>query len=130
MNNDFFKRIWLDFRNGHSTYLTFILAFSNTIMIVYYFLIDRLDFLHNSIFSNLVFFIIFLLMIYIPLAIILGKWHVKTQYRTELVAMWEEWPYMAKTLRVLLDIANDKISKEELESLRKFFLDIEQHKNT
>ncbi len=129
MNVDFFKRIWLDFRNGHSTYLSFILAFSNTIMIVYYFLIDRLDFLNNTIFDNIVFFVLLLLMIYIPLAIILGKWHVKSQYKTEVVAMWEEWPYMAKTLRVLLDMSNDKFSKEELESLRKFFLDIEKNKS-
>jgi hypothetical protein len=37
---------------------------------------------------------------------------------------------MAKTLRVLLDMSNDKFSKEELESLRKFFLDIEKNKST
>ena len=127
MNAEWFRRRWLDFRNGHSTYLTFILAFSNTILIVYYFLIERITFLDDYIPSVGVFTLVFL-GIYLPLAIALGYWHIKTQLRTEAITRWEERPYFAKTFRLLLNMNLDRAKKEELESMRDFLKKIETGK--
>jgi hypothetical protein len=126
MNAEWFKRRWLDFRTGHSTYLTFILAFSNTILIVYYFLIERITFLNDYI-PNIGIFTLLFLGIYLPLAIIIGNWHVKTQLRTEAVTMWEERPYFARTFRLLLNMNLDRAKKEELESMRNFLKKIEEN---
>lgn len=127
MSNEWLRRRWLDFRNGHSTYLTFILAFSNFILIAYYFLIDKVTFL-NSFIPDLWAFTIIFIAIYIPSAILIGRWHRKTQYQTEVTAMWNEWPLMAKSLRLLIDMGLNSTSKEELEDMRRFFEDIEKMK--
>lgn len=125
MSNNWWRRRWLDFRNGHSTYLTFILAFSNFILIAYYFLIKRVTFF-DSFIPNLWFFTAIFIIIYIPISILLGRWHRTTQYQTEVTAMWHEWPLMAKSLRLLVDMNLNKASIEELESMRNFFESIER----
>ena len=127
MSNQWLRRRWLDFRNGHSTYLTFILAFSNFILISYYFLINKVTFL-NSFIPSLWAFIAIFIVVYIPLVILIGRWHRTTQYQTEVTAMWHEWPLMAKSLRLLVDIGLNNASKEELEDMRNFFEDIEKKK--
>ena len=126
MRAAWFRRRWLDFRTGHSTYLAFILAFSNTILIVYYFLIERITFFSGQIPSIGIFTLLFL-GIYLPLAIIIGYWHVKTQFRTETMALWEQRPYFAKTFRLLLNMSLDRAKKEELESMRNFLKKIESN---
>ena len=126
LNAEWFRRRWLDFRHGHSTYLTFILAFSNTILIVYYLLIERITIFSDYIPSIEIFALLFL-GIYVPLAISIGYWHMKTQMRTESIMNWQERPYFAKTFRLLLNMNLDRAKKEELESMRKFLKKIESN---
>jgi len=126
MNVEWYRRRWLDFRNGHSTYLIFVLAFSNTILIVYYFLIERVTFFKENIPSIEIFTLLFLV-IYVPLSIGIGYWHIKTQMRTEAIALWQERPYFAKTFRLLLNMNLDRVKKEELESMRSFLKKIEEN---
>ena len=127
MSNQWLRRRWLDFRNGHSTYLTFILAFSNFVLIAYYFLIERVVFF-NSFIPNLWTFTAIFIVVYIPSAILIGRWHRITQYQTEVTAMWNEWPLMAKSLRLLIDMNLNNSSTKELESMRNFFESIEKKK--
>ncbi len=127
MNAEWFRRRWIDFRFGHGSYLSFILGFANTIMIVYFFLIEKVD-LFNSYISNLTLFLLIFVAIYIPIALYIGSLHRKTQLRTEVVAFWTEQPKMASSLRLLIDMFQDKAPKNELEEMREFFLKIEQNK--
>jgi len=75
MNVSWFKRRWFDFRLGHTVYLAFVLAFGNFIMIAYGLYIDNLN-------ISLEFwqFGIFLVVVYLPVAILIGAWHRKTQH--------------------------------------------------
>ncbi|MGN6350943.1 MAG: hypothetical protein ACTHL3_05720, partial [Candidatus Nitrosocosmicus sp.] len=79
---NFIRRRWLDFRNGHSIYLAFLLALVNFLLIVYNFAIKQLPFgIGNHL--NLPIFVLIFSAIYIPAAIMIGYWHRKHQYSVE-----------------------------------------------
>ena len=121
------RRRWLDFRNGHGLYLIFALTFANFILIFHRLLIERVEFL-NVIFSNLSVFVVVFVLIYIPLAIIIGHWHKRTQLKVEAEVAMRENPYFAKWFRILIDIQIGKASNEEVEDLRKLLKSIEEGK--
>jgi hypothetical protein len=89
MANQFLQRRWLDFRNGHSIYLAFLLTFINFILITYNFAIGKIPFLQDIIGNTFVFAVIFVA-IYIPAAIGIGYWHRKRQYSVENEALLKE----------------------------------------
>ncbi len=122
---EWFRRRWLDFRNGNGQYLRFFLAFSNTIIIGYFFLVERIYFF-DDIFTNMASFVVVFLAIYIPVSILFGLWHMKTQQRTEVNTLWEQRPLMAKTFLLILKISQNKATKKELEEMREFFKKIER----
>jgi len=124
-NSEWVRRRWFDFRNGNSDYLRYGLAFSNTIIIAYFFLIEKVNFFGDFFPTVWIFAIIFLVG-YIPISILVGAWHVKTQVRTEMYTTMEQKPLMAKTLRLLIRMARDDVSKEELVQMRNFLEKIEK----
>jgi hypothetical protein len=78
----YIRRRWLDFRNGHSIYLAFLLALVNFLLIVYNFAIKQLPYgIGNHL--NLPIFVLIFSAIYIPTAIMIGYWHRKHQYSVE-----------------------------------------------
>jgi len=92
------RRRWLDFRNGHSIYLAFLLALINFILITYNFAIKQLPFGIGS-HLNLPIFIILFSAIYIPLSIMIGYWHRKHQYSVENEALIKEnwvWAWISQ----------------------------------
>ena len=78
MDTPWARRRWFDFRTGHSLYLIFALSFANFILISHRLLIERVPIL-NEFFSSLWFFRIIFILAYIPLSIIIGAWHRRTQ---------------------------------------------------
>jgi len=86
--NGFIKRRWLDFRNGHSIYLAFLLNLVNFILIVYNFAILKIPLV--STFLNLPLFVLISFLIYIPIAILIGYWHKRNQYAVENEALLQE----------------------------------------
>jgi uncharacterized integral membrane protein len=88
VKNKYIKRRWLDFRNGHSIYLVFLLTLVNFILIVYNFAILKLPFISS--FLNLPLFVVIFFLIYIPAAILIGYWHRRNQYSVENEAMVQE----------------------------------------
>ncbi len=93
--NEFLKCSWLDLRVGHSTYLAFVLGFSNFLLIGYYFLIEKYLEIH------LWQFIILFALIYFPFAILLGRWHRKEQVPTDVKLAWDNSPIHAKYQRLM-----------------------------
>jgi len=124
MNQEWLRRRWLDFRFGHNTYLIFLLSFSNFVLIFHRLLVERIEFLQD-IFSELWFFILVFLTAYIPVSIIIGAWHRKTQLRTENEQVYLQNPFFARMFRNLVDIIDKKASEEEIESFRSFLKSIE-----
>jgi len=127
MNQDWFRRRWFDFRQGHSIYLIFLLTFANFILIFHRLLIERVEFLHE-VFNELWVFVLVFIVIYIPASIIIGAWHRKTQLSIEADITIRQNPLWAKMFRTLLDLQTGKISNEELEEMRTLLKKIEDRK--
>jgi|TARA_B110000014_G_scaffold256812_1_gene240442 uncharacterized protein YneF (UPF0154 family) len=122
---NFVRKLWWDSRQGHSTYLMFLLAFLNFILITFNYLIEG-----NSIFetfiSNLWIFSIIFVILYLPTATLIGRWHTKTQLSVEESLKLEENPIMARMVRTLLDAKTGKASEEEITEFRKIVSEIEK----
>ena len=127
MNQNWLRRRWFDFRQGHSVYLIFMLTFANFILIFHRLLIERIEFL-NEIFSELWVFVIVFIVIYIPASIIIGAWHRKTQLSVEADVIIRQNPLLAKILRTLLETQTNTISKEEINEMRDMLKRIEDGK--
>jgi hypothetical protein len=106
------RRRWLDFRQGHTIYLVFAMTFLNFITIQYALLIDRVPAL-NSIFSNLWVFALVFIGAYMPLAIVIGYWHRKTQWKVEQEAMFNENVVQARLWLFMIRLVQGKVSEKE-----------------
>ncbi|MDH3678091.1 MAG: hypothetical protein OEQ12_07310 [Nitrosopumilus sp.] len=125
MKLSWIRRRWLDFRFGHSLYLIFALSFSNFILIFHRLLIERIGIL-NEIFSNLWFFALVFVILYIPIAIGIGAFHRRTQIKVESEQTLRNNPFMARNFRMLIDIFEGKASKEDIEKFRNLLIKIEK----
>ena len=118
MKQEWMRRRWWEFRQGHSIYLIFLLTFVNFILISYRLLIEKIPFLNNLI-PELWVFVIMFLGFYIPAAILIGVWHRRTQLRVENTITLEQNPFFAKMFRTMLDVQTKKASENEIEEFRK-----------
>lgn len=116
MKSQYLRRRWLDFRNGHSVYLAFILTFINFILITYNFAIKQVPFFHG-ILDNLLVFVLFFVGIYIPSAIIIGYWHRRNQYSVENEAYFQENWILAWMLQFLIRQNQGKTTPEETDKI-------------
>lgn len=64
-------RYWTYFRQGHNSYLVFFISFANFIVIQYALLIEYVPLL-KAIFANLTAFVLAVVVIYVPLATVVG----------------------------------------------------------
>jgi len=119
------RRRWYDFRNGHSLYLIFILTFSNFVLIFHRLLIERIPFL-DEVFSQLWVFVIGFVLIYIPLAVLIGHWHKRTQLRIDTEMMVRQNPLAARCWRVIIDLQTGKASEKDVDDLRELLKSIEK----
>lgn len=111
------RRRWLDFRQGHSVYLVFLMTFANFVTIQFALLIDRIPAL-NSVFPNLWIFAAIFVIGYVPLAIAIGYWHRKTQWKIEQEAMFNENIVQAKLWLFMLELIEGNVSEEEKKEMR------------
>ncbi|MEW6605050.1 MAG: hypothetical protein AB1351_10260 [Thermoproteota archaeon] len=102
----------MDFRQGHTIYLVFAMTFLNFITIQYALLIDRVPML-NSVFPNLWIFAIVFIAAYMPLAIVIGYWHRKTQWKVEQEAMFSENVVQARLWLFMIRLVQGKVSEKE-----------------
>jgi len=117
------RRRWLDFRNGHSIYLIFIMTFANFITIQYKLLIDKAPVL-GSIFHSILGFALLFVAIYVPLGIIIGYWHRKSQWRVEQDALFKENEIGATMWLFVIDLIDGRVSEEEKLQMREMLTKI------
>ena len=125
MNDYWFRKRWFDGRSGNSIYLIFGLTFVNFVIIAYRFLIEK-DSVFEEIFGSMWIFGLIFLVTYIPISIIIGYWHRKTQVKVEQTLKYFEAPFYAKMFRVLLDAETGKANKEEIEEFKRILSNIEK----
>ncbi|MGZ5472005.1 MAG: hypothetical protein ACXW0J_02020 [Nitrososphaeraceae archaeon] len=117
-NNNWYRRRWLDFRQGHSIYLIFLMTFANFIVIQYRLLIDRMPSIDSLIGGNIVGFAATFIAIYVPLSIIIGYWHRKSQWRVEAEALFKENRIGATMWLFVIDLIDGKITEQEKKEMR------------
>jgi hypothetical protein len=117
-DSNWFRRRWLDFRNGHSIYLVFIMTFANFVTIQYSLLIDKIPAI-NSIFSIWTSAIIFVAA-YVPLGMIIGYWHRKSQWKVEQEAMFRENVVAARIWLFAIMLIEGKATEEEKRNMIDF----------
>jgi hypothetical protein len=118
-DSNWFRRRWLDFRNGHSIYLIFIMTFANFVTIQYSLLIDKLPAL-NSIFNNIFAFAIVFVAAYVPLGMIIGYWHRKSQWKVEQEAMFRENVVGARIWLFTIKLIEGTATEEEKKNMIDF----------
>ena len=128
MKNNFFRIRWLDFRQGHGIYLAFFIYFADSILIQYNLLIDRLPFLDPLLGANIIGFAIIFIALYVPLAIIIGYWHRKSQWTVEVEALFKENKVGAMMWLFVIDLVKGIIDENENKEMREMLLKITKGK--
>lgn len=123
ISSDWFRRRWLDFRNGHSIYLVFAMTFANFITIQYQLLIDQLPYL-EGIFNSIWIFAITFILFYVPLSIVLGYWHRKSQWKVEQDALFRENKVGAIMWMYVIDLIEGNVSEEDKKLMKESLLRI------
>ena len=121
--NNWLRRRWLDFRNGHSTYLIFAMTFANFITIQYKLLIDKVPSM-DWLFGSIWLFALVFIAIYVPLAIIIGYWHRKTQWTVEQEALFRENKVGAIMWLYMMDLIEGNVTEEDKKKMRDALLRI------
>jgi hypothetical protein len=121
------RKIWWTTKIGHSTYLMFLLAIGNFILITYNYLLEGNAIFENHI-SNLWVFAIIFLTLYFPISIIIGRWHTNTQISVDMTIRGLNNPVQAKMIKILLDVQTGKVSSEKMKEYREFIAKIENQK--
>ena len=123
ISSDWLRRGWLDFRNGHSIYLVFAMTFANFITIQYQLLIDQLPYL-EGIFNSIWIFAIMFILFYVPLSIVLGYWHRKSQWKVEQDALFRENKVGAIMWMYVIDLIEGNVSEEDKKLMKESLLRI------
>lgn len=124
ININFFRRRWLDFRQGYGIYLTFLITFSEFIVIQYKLLIDKIPFINSLIGGNIIGFALIFFAIYIPLSIIIGFWHRKNQLKVDSEALFKENKIGAALWLFVIDLVDGKLTDREKQEMREMLLRI------
>jgi glucan phosphoethanolaminetransferase (alkaline phosphatase superfamily) len=111
------RRRWLDFRQGHTIYLVFAMTFLNFITIQYALLVQRVPAL-QPVFSSLWIFAAIFVAAYVPLAIVIGYWHRKTQWKVEQEAMFNENVVQARLWLFMINLVEGKATEKERKEMR------------
>lgn len=122
-SHNWVRRRWLDFRNGHSIYLIFLMTFANFVTIQYQLLLQRVPAIHQLNINIWIFAVIFVA-IYIPLGMIIGYWHRKNQFSVEAEALFNQNQIGATINLFLIDLIDGKVTEEEKQHMRKYLLKI------
>src|SRR5690348_722681 len=119
MNGQFFQRRWLDFRNGHSTYLIFTMAFLQFVITTYTLGIERFEVL-KAIFPTMTIWAAIFVVIYVPAAVAIGYWQRKKQYAVENEALLKENWVWAWISIYQIRLIEGKVTPEETRQIKEF----------
>jgi magnesium-transporting ATPase (P-type) len=111
------RRRWLDFRQGHTVYLVFLMTSATFITTQYVLLIERIPSL-VQVFPNIWIFAVVLFAVYMPLAIIVGYWHRKSQWKIEQDAAFRENVIGARMWLFMLELIEGNVTEEEKREVR------------
>jgi hypothetical protein len=127
-SHNWMRRRWLDFRNGHSIYLIFLMTFANFVTIQYQLLLQRVPAIHD-LHINIWMFALIFIAIYLPVGMIIGYWHRRNQFSVEAEALFNQNQIGATMTLFLIDLIDGKVTEEEKQHMRKYLLKIMRQAN-
>jgi len=127
-DNSWFRRRWLDFRQGHSIYLIFIMTFANFITIQYKLLLDKIPSVDVLTGGNIIGFAIVFVALYVPIGILIGYWHRKSQWKIEAEALFKENKIGATMWLFVIDLIDGRVTDQEKKEMREMLLKITKGK--
>ena len=83
----------------------------------------------NEIFSSLWVFAVVFILAYIPVAVVIGAWHRKTQLKIDQEQSIRQNRIWVQVFRMIIDIQTGKATDEEIEKIRSFLKSIEADQN-
>ena len=112
-------RWWAYFRRGHSTYLVFLLSFANFVVIQYRLLVEYVPPL-KLLFSSILAFAAAFILVYVPLAVIIG-WldYRRLAVPVDMALAAEANPYARDLARALIALAEGR-REEAVRILKKW----------
>jgi hypothetical protein len=93
------------------------MTFANFVTIQYGLLIDQVPYL-KSLFESIWIFAVVFISAYVPVAIVIGYWHRKTQWRVEQQALFKENEIGATMWLFVIDLIDGKVTEEEKQQMR------------
>lgn len=99
------------------------MTFANFITIQYQLLIDRLPY-WAGIFNSIWIFAILFILAYVPVSIVLGYWHRKSQWKVEQDALFRENKVGAIMWMYVIDLIEGKVDEEDRKLMREALLRI------
>lgn len=94
------------------------MTFANFVTIQYALLVDRIPSL-SSLFANIGIFAGIFVAAYVPIAMLVGYWHRKSQMKVEQEAIFNENVIGARMWLFMLELIEGKVSEKEKNEMRK-----------
>jgi hypothetical protein len=94
------------------------------VLIVHRLLIERVPELDN-LFGDLTIFTLVFAAIYIPIAILMGQWHLKHQQKVESTMVFMKNPGMIRAFRLLFDLETNDADEKDVESFKNLLKKLE-----
>ena len=116
---------FFEFRAGHGTYLAFAVSLVTFVLIVHRLLIERVPEL-NAVFGDLLIFTIVFAILYVPIAVFIGRWHMRNQYKVESTMTFMNNPSMLRAFRLLFDLETNSANKDDVEAFKKLLKRLEK----
>ena len=119
------KRWWRYFREGHGNYLAYPISFFNFLTITYVLFVERFDWL-TEIFPHLWMYAVVFFVLYPPLSVLVGRWHIKEQYYVEQAMAMEQGTLSARLSRITLETIQGTAKPEETQWAIDFYRKVEK----
>ncbi len=91
-------------------------------------MIEKFPFLDPLLGANIIGFAIIFIALYVPLAVIIGYWHRKSQWTVEVEALFKENKVGAMMWLFVIDLVEGKINEKEMKEMREILLKITKGK--
>jgi len=106
-------------------YIGFSIALLNFVLIFQRFFIDMTDSVHEFI-SNIAIFALLFFIIYIPITLVVGKWHYNNQYRVDNSMEFFKESGLVKCYKLLFDLKTNSANPEEIQAFKKMLQKFEE----
>jgi len=116
---------FFEFRAGHGTYLAFAVSLVTFVLIVHRLLIERVPEL-DAVFGDLLTFTIVFAILYVPIAVLMGRWHMRNQFKVESTMTFMNNPSMLRAFRLLFDLETNSANKDDVEAFKKLLKRLEK----